>query len=264
VVAPPPPPPPVFLNTTVEPPPPAPEPDALGGFTPTCTSADSSEAPITDCPESDVEYMYFLPITKEVQLGAMKAKIDDSLIRYMWVDKQTKTLAVEFVTYNGNHELFAVVDIRFEFNLGGKVEREIEVTTLNLELDKDELFSLRHVLDFIVVMYVFMTAVGELLDVWSAFVFYGNPLKYFDSIWNVVDMAQIWVFVMCIINWYGVYEYSKSVVIGQRYDWSPDGEKHEDTGQNAQELLLEIMSSITEANEAMHACELQSIPVLLV
>ena len=103
-----------------------------------------------------------------------------------------------------------------------------------------------------------MTAVGELLDVWSAFVFYGNPLKYFDSIWNVVDMAQIWVFVMCIINWYGVYEYSKSVVIGQRYDWSPDGEKHEDTGQNAQELLLEIMSSITEANEAMHACELQS------
>jgi hypothetical protein len=114
----PPPPPPPILNTTEPPPPPPPTPQALGGFTPTCSGQDDQDVSVEECEQEDIRYVYFLRITKDVQLDEVKETIDDSLIRHMWIDKQTTQVEIRFVTYNGNLELFAVTAITFEFNLG--------------------------------------------------------------------------------------------------------------------------------------------------
>lgn len=198
-----------------------------------------------------------------MRLQQVKDEMSESLFKHMWIDKQTTTVEVRFVTYNGNLELFAVTMVMFEFNLGGRITKELEVTTLNLELDKESEITASNllfhrwsgmvtILEAVLMMYVVLTAVGEFKDVYDAWAFYGSPLYYFASPWNYFDMAQVWCFVMCGVLWSYLLQFSKSIVIGQRYDWSPDGPLDKD-GKTAQEALLSIISFIMSANEAKYS-----------
>jgi hypothetical protein len=153
---------------------------------------------------------------------------------------------------------------------GGKITKELQVTTLNLELDNsNEVKSMSDlmlhrwggtitILEGALAVYVVVTAVGEFKDVFDAWKFFGSPLYYFASVWNYFDIAQVWCFIMCGLMWAYLLQYSKSVVIGQRYDWSPDGPLDAD-GRTAQDALLSIISYIMSANDAMYAYTVFSV-----
>jgi hypothetical protein len=260
--------PPMVLNTTAPPPPPKITGKALNGFTPTCAGEDDPTSPLEGCDPEKIRYMYFLPITKDVRLDDVRDRMTDNLIQNLWIDSQTSDVEVRFVTYNGNLKLFAVVRIHFQFNLGGKVSKSVDVQTLNLELDRekfdwDTLFTYRFggvltLLESMLLFYVLCTAAGEFKDVIDAWKFLGSPLKYFVSVWNYFDMAQVWSFIMCGIYWAYLLQYSNSVVIGQRYDWSPSGPLDED-GQTAEDQLLKIIAFVMSANSAMHGYTVFSV-----
>lgn len=220
VTAPPPPAPPlVFVNTTQAPPPPPPPLDTLGGFTPSC--ADGTDQPVENCNPDDVEYVYFIPITQEAQLDAMKSKFQSTLIQQLWIDSQTRDVTVEFVVYNGNLRLFAIVQVLFEFNTAGGVSTETSVTCLDLEVNgRRSAWSAYHLLEFATVIYVLANAVGELKDLYDAWKVHGSVLAYFTSIWNYFDIAQVATFTFCSIYWLRLFLVMSEIEISNRFDWS--------------------------------------------
>ena len=112
----------VFVNTTEPAPPPPPAPNLLGGFTPSCRDLAVDIKTQSDlCDPDDVVFQYFMPITQEAQVDAMKTGFNEQLVQQLWIDSQSKDVEVQFVIYNGNLQLFAVTTVVFEFDKAGGV-----------------------------------------------------------------------------------------------------------------------------------------------
>lgn len=219
-LAPPPPAPPiVFVNTTVAPPAPPPPLDTLGGFSPYCRG--SPDLPIEDCDPDNVEYVYFMPITQEAQLDAMKSRFASTLIQQLWIDSQTRDVTVEFVVYNGNLRLFAIIKVTFKFDTAGGVSGSTSITCLDLEVNgRQSAWSAYHLLEFATVIYVIVNFVGEVKDLYDAWKFHGTIVAYFTSIWNYFDLAQVAVFSFCAIYWVRLFMIMSEIEISNRFDWS--------------------------------------------
>ena len=224
VTAAPPPPPLVFVNTTQAAPPPPPAADSFGGFTPSCTDPNGEgypNQPVDECDPNYVEYVYFVPITQEAQVNAIKANVSSKLTKELWVDSQTKDVKVEFVVYNGNLQLFAIVDVYFEFDIAGGVSSSSSVTCLDLEVNgRKSAWSLYHLLEFATVIYVMVNGAGEIKDLYDAWKFHGSVLAYFTSVWNYFDLAQVAVFTFCGVYWFRLFLIMDTIEISNRFDWS--------------------------------------------
>jgi hypothetical protein len=224
VTAAPPPPPLVFVNTTQAAPPPPPAADSFGGFTPSCTDPNGEgypNQPVDECDPNYVEYVYFVPITQEAQVDAIKANVSSKLTKELWVDSQTKDVKVEFVVYNGNLQLFAIVNVYFEFDVAGGVSSSSSVTCLDLEVNgRKSAWSLYHLLEFATVIYVMVNGAGEIKDLYDAWKFHGSVLAYFTSVWNYFDLAQVAVFTFCGVYWFRLFLIMDTIEISNRFDWS--------------------------------------------
>jgi hypothetical protein len=68
--------------------------------------------------------MVFLPTV------VPKANVEDLLHvlqEKLWIDKETKTIAISLPIYNMNHAQFVLLRIIFEFDMGGGIEYSIKV-----------------------------------------------------------------------------------------------------------------------------------------
>ena len=249
----PPPPPPVFVNTTVAPPPPPPPPNLLGGFWPSCADSTIAYADIETCEEGDVQYQYFMPITQEARVEAMKTDFKTNLVQQLWIDSQTKDVEVEFVIYNGNLQLFAVTKVTFEFDQAGGVSSSTVVTPLDLEVQgRNSVFSWLHLAELALLFYVVLTAFGEFKDLYDAHKFQGTFLAYFESVWNYFDLAQIVCFTACAFNWISLFFVMGNITISQRFDWSDSTQ-----GMTAAEVVAYWSSN--DGQKLMADCDLKSI-----
>jgi hypothetical protein len=70
------------------------------------------------------------PIDRAVLVGADGVPSS----QYLWVDEKTRSVNVIFVVYNGNFGLFDVVQINFQFELGGRISSSVDANTVDLEL----------------------------------------------------------------------------------------------------------------------------------
>ena len=219
----------VFVNTTEPAPPPPPAPNLLGGFTPSCRDLAVDIKTQSDlCDPDDVVFQYFMPITQEAQVDAMKTGFNEQLVQQLWIDSQSKDVEVQFVIYNGNLQLFAVTTVVFEFDKAGGVSSTVVVTALDLESNGryqlDNVFVypgvLWNLLELAVVLYVVTNGFGELGDLWEAHKFHGSAWAYFHSIWNYFDLGQIAVFSFCGFYWFLLLDVMDRIKISQRFDWS--------------------------------------------
>lgn len=215
----PPPPPLVFMNETQAAPRTLPPMDTLGGFSPFCT--DGTDQPVANCAPEDVKYVYFMPITQEARLDTMKANFESTLIQQLWIDSQTREVEVEFVVYNGNMQLFAIVLVTFKFDTAGGVSSSTSVTCLDLEVNgRKSAWSFYHLLELATLIYVVVNGFGELKDLYDAWKYHGSVFAYFTSIWNYFDLAQVAVFAFCAIYWIRLFLVMSEIEISNRFDWS--------------------------------------------
>ena len=230
----PPPPPPIKINATSV----ALAPAAslgLGGFTPSCPGQPGAEL---KCEDEDVRFMYFIEITQDQEVAKIQKKIDDTLVKGLWIDPQTRQVVMRFAAYNGNLGLFSVVEATFTFDLGGEVSQDFSVTVLDLELVRSTYTkedgtereygtsadTLRMVLEFCVVAGVLYLAAGELKDLRDAKQLLGKYRFYFSSMWNFVDLLHISLYILAIFYWVVMFTEAQKIVPPQYFDWS-DPEK---------------------------------------
>jgi hypothetical protein len=229
-----PPPPPVTINATSV----ALAPAAslgLGGFTPSCPGKPGEELA---CDDEEVRFMYFIEITQDQEVEKIRKKIDDSLVKGLWIDPQTREVVLRFAAYNGNLGLFSVVEASFTFDLGGEISKDFSVTVLDLELVRSTYTkedgsereygttadTVRIALEFCVVLGVFYLAAGELKDLRDAKQVLGKYRFYFSSMWNFVDLLHICLYVLAIFYWIIMFTEAQKIVPPQYFDWS-DPEK---------------------------------------
>ena len=226
----PPPPPPVVINATSV----ALAPSAslgLGGFTPSCPGQTSGELA---CDDSEVQFMYFIKITQDQEVAKIRKEIEDTLVKGLWIDPQTREVVLSFAAYNGNLGLFSVVEASFTFDLGGEVSKGFSVTVLDLELVKSTYTkedgtereygtgadTARIFLELCVVAGIFYLAAGELKDLYEAKQVLGKYRYYFTSMWNFVDLLHIGLYVLATFYWIIMFTAAKSIVPPQYFDWS--------------------------------------------
>jgi hypothetical protein len=239
--------------------PPTPPPAKLGGFVATCDGAVDTATGLCE----NERYIYFIPITNDLTIDDLKSQIDDTLVRYTWIDSQTRDVEVRFAVYNGNYKLFALVQVMFEFDVGGQLEKRIKISVLDLELEEctsNEMKALQSsstagclMTDFwsrkwwkylLLIAYVGLTASGELADMWDAYQFMGSPLHYFTDFWNYIDAGQVVAYLICGL--YFIVLRTTDVKIGQRFNWGPSAPVID--GETGEQALLKITNAITDAS----------------
>ena len=209
---------PIIIVANITPPARAPPPpNSLGGFTPSCAQRST---PLKDCAPDDVTYQFFMPITQDGQVDAIKSSFAQQLVEQLWVDSQTKDVQIEFVIYNGNLQLFAVTTVTFEFNSAGGMSSSIAVTPLDLEVNgRYEYYHPWYLMEFALVLYIVVTGMGEVKDLWEAHKYHGTAWAYFSSPWNYFDLAQLAAFVFCGVRWLDLFDVMAKINISQRFDW---------------------------------------------
>ena len=219
----------------------------LGGFTPSCPGKPSGDM---SCDDGDVQFMYFMEITQDQEVARIQRKIDDTLLKGLWIDPQTRVVELSFAAYNGNLGLFSVVTASFNFALGGEVSKGFAVTVLDLELVKSEYEkddgtlreygtaadTMRITMEFVVVIGVIYLAGGELKDLWEAKQVLGKYRYYFSSMWNAVDLLHITLYVMAIFYWILMFTMAQDIVPPQYFDWS-DPEKLKELLETTDQIL---------------------------
>jgi len=233
---------------------------AFGGFKATCDIADPDKDASDDnqcgrtndnCEDEDKQFMYFIEITQDQEVARIQEKMQTNLIDQLWIDGQTRSVEIRFATYNGNLGLFTIVQVQFTFDLGGKVSKDIEVTILDLELVHSTYATadgvvheygtgwedFRIVLEFAVIVGVMLIVVGEIKDLRDTKMMLGSYRFYFASMWNVIDVAHITLYVLSIVYWLRMFISARSIEPPQHFDWSEDCKK-----RKLQEVTNEIMA----------------------
>jgi hypothetical protein len=84
--------------------------------------------------EDEGAFIYFIP----VEYNKAGSQIStDSITGYLkklkWIDRQTRAVTLRFPVYNGNYMLFAIIEVRFEFELGGLMNKHLNINVMDLE-----------------------------------------------------------------------------------------------------------------------------------
>ena len=135
------------------------------------------------------------------------ARRAQSILEYMksghYIDLQTNTISIKFMTYNGNTGFFGLVKVSFIYAEDGQVSidenvRIVDVNTFNATPEVAFRFFLE-ILFAILMLFEFITEVREL---YHAKVNRGSFLLYFQSLWNYIDVTSIFLQFFVIAKWY--------------------------------------------------------------
>ena len=112
-----------------------------------------------------------------------------------WLDRQTRILFMSLVVYNGNFNLYAVVNFRFELSLAGVVVPTYTIRTVEMDIFVSWLDSFAKTMSMVleVVLYCGMLyyLVNEFRELYDVYDSTGSPLGYFSDPWNVIDWSLI-------------------------------------------------------------------------
>ena len=193
-------------------------------------------------------FVVFIPATADQTIGGAMNNIS-ALKENLWVDERTRSVKVKFLTYNGNHALFDIIELVIEFQLGGTVDKSISITTVDLEfmfydtwLPKD---IYRTICEVVVLMYVVSFAVGELQDLSAIHkdhehLSIKNVLQlYVKEIWNILDVITIFLFVVYYFVYFAIFLISQSITVKDKFYFPQD-----------QPLLFELLNNLGDAAAA--------------
>ena len=159
--------------------------------------------------EQEGAFIYFIPVMYNQDSNTIaESSITGYLKKLKWIDRQTRQVRVRMAVYNGNYMLFGIVEVKFEFGLGGLLAKGVDVSVLDLEAynfytSKDELIFrrvFRLFLELIVVAGVIFKVIGEVEDMIEARKLHGTVRAYFEP-WNILDVVGIAMYSIVIVYW---------------------------------------------------------------
>lgn len=142
------------------------------------------------------------PVFFDINLLEKRAK---DLITYMkegfFIDQNTQQIWLQAVTYNGELQYFANIDVWFTFSPGGNIDIRSNIQTVNVEMYEKGSDVARLIFELFFVIIVLYFLYQELAELYTAHFRKGSFLLYFKSVWNYVDLLSIGMNLSCIISW---------------------------------------------------------------
>jgi hypothetical protein len=160
-------------------------------------------------------YVFFVPVDYNDMVAQGKvAPLKD----YRWIDERTQSVEVMFAVYNGNYQLFSIVQLGIQFELGGRVTKSVDCSTIDLELysNPDSDYT-RLILEIIFVAYLLFTLMGELQQVCA-----DGLGEYFDDYYNALDLSAIVLMFVAMLFWLRIEIVAPGVEVPDRFDFSVD------------------------------------------
>ncbi|XP_044272220.1 uncharacterized protein LOC123016069 isoform X2 [Tribolium madens] len=110
----------------------------------------------------------------------------------LWIDQGSRSIFIEFLTYNANYNVFNSIKLLYEQSASGYNAKTVEVNAVRMLFVKRELESITVVVFFMFIIWVgvlfFKQSVGVIRKVKS---FYKDP-------WFMVDCVIIFMSVICV------------------------------------------------------------------
>ncbi|CAE7034290.1 pkd2 [Symbiodinium natans] len=109
------------------------------------------------------------------------------------VTNQTQQVAIDFVAYNGNVDIFFYVAIVFDFTLSGFIEKDILVETIKLPDIQSPLFALRLFLEIVVIIFTISRLALALREVYRATlagIRKGKASKFGERLWVAIQVIS--------------------------------------------------------------------------
>ena len=104
------------------------------------------------------------------------------------------------IRYNGNYALFDIVRLTFEFELGGRMTKELNVDTVDLELTQSADDVKRMFLELLTIIGVALTLLRELKEFYESQRKTGNIFAYFDF-WHVLELISLGLYGLAGVSW---------------------------------------------------------------
>ena len=159
-------------------------------------------------------YVFFVPVDYSDQVAQGKVA---PLKEYRWIDERTQSVEVMFAVYNGNYQLFSIVQLNIQFELGGRVVKTITCSTIDLELYSNDQDYVRVAVEIAFCLYLVFTLVSEMQDVLA-----GGLFEYMDDYYNALDMMTIMMMFVAMVCWLQIEIIAPSVNVPDKFDFSVD------------------------------------------
>nr|XP_014341844.1 PREDICTED: polycystic kidney disease 2-like 1 protein isoform X2 [Latimeria chalumnae] len=129
-----------------------------------------------------------LKLTKEESASILQELKDN-----LWLDRGTRAVFIDFSVYNANINLFCVIRLLVEFPATGGAFTSWQIRTVKLirYINNWDYFIIA--CEIIFCVFIFYYIVEEILELRI------HKLKYFKSIWNILDVVVILLALVAII-----------------------------------------------------------------
>ncbi|CAM9333993.1 unnamed protein product [Phaeothamnion confervicola] len=149
--------------------------------------------------DPDADHFEFF-LDKYDKLYASQLRVGYAQDRH-WLDQATTETEVEILTYNGELDIFCLLQMKVTFNRGGAVERNIIISSAFAESYPSNAYYFWDAVFFLVVL---LKLVMELRELWP-FLRARKPMAYFreteDGWWNLIDWVALLLCVLLIGFW---------------------------------------------------------------
>jgi hypothetical protein len=159
-------------------------------------------------------YVFFVPVDYDDLVAQGKV---EPLRNFRWIDERTQSVEVMFAVYNGNYQLFSIVQLNIKFELGGRVTKKITCSTIDLELYSNSADYMRVIVELGFVAYLVFSLVSELQLLHDI-----GPGKYLENYYNILDSLSIFLMFVSMLCWLQIEFIAPRVNVPDKFDFSVD------------------------------------------
>jgi hypothetical protein len=121
------------------------------------------------------------------------------LFSNLWIDRATRVVFVDIMTYNPNINLFGQVKLAFEMPATGGVVPTYAIRPVKLLRYVSAMDYIVLIFEFLFTLYILYYFVEECIEIKR------HKWSYFKSIWNILDIVIICMSIVCIV--FNLYAY---------------------------------------------------------
>ena len=112
-----------------------------------------------------------------------------------WLDRSTRAIYISLVLYNGNLNLYSILNFRLELTGAGVLVPTYSILTVELDLFRSWLDSTSKTINALLEMILYLGMVyyltNEFVEVYTIYEATGSIMGYFTDFWNVIDWSLI-------------------------------------------------------------------------
>ena len=143
------------------------------------------------------------PLFFDVNFGYQKGQ---DILNYgregFYLDDQTSMVTLQAVTYNPHFKLFASIEIKLEFETGGRIRMRYDVQSIRVDMYSTPRDQRRLVAELIFVAATLLDVLIEVKELICRKRGGVSIASYFTSIWNYIDAVNILLMLYLSFTWF--------------------------------------------------------------